>query len=104
MKREKFAACGTIHKRDRVAGGSVFWLTDNVDGGPIAAHEHVFVRPRDTAESLWREVLALLGVRLILRTRGKSRRASWSKSRRTRHWQPGNNRLTAPTSGQSSCN
>jgi methionyl-tRNA formyltransferase len=46
----------------------VYWLTDNIDAGPIAAQEHVFVRPGDTAETLWRELLAPLGVRLLLKT------------------------------------
>lgn len=70
LHRGRDAVRWTIHNRDRVAGGSVFWLTDNVDGGPIAAQVHVFVRPKETAESLWRELLAPLGVTLILRTLG----------------------------------
>ena len=67
LHRGRDAVRWAIHGGDRVAGGSVYWLTDNVDGGPIAAQEHVFVRPGDTVETLWRELLAPLGVRLLLK-------------------------------------
>jgi hypothetical protein len=30
---------------DAVTGGTVYWLNDAVDGGPIAAQEHVFIVP-----------------------------------------------------------
>jgi methionyl-tRNA formyltransferase len=53
--------------RERVTGGTVYWLTDTVDGGPIAAQEHVFIRPDDTAASLWRRELGPLGLRLFER-------------------------------------
>lgn len=53
--------------RDRVAGGSVYWLSDNVDGGDVAAQEWCFVRPDDDASSLWRRELFPIGVRLLNR-------------------------------------
>lgn len=56
----------TVRMRDAVAGGSVYWLTDRVDGGPIAASEHVLVRPDESASDLWRRSLFPLGVRLIV--------------------------------------
>lgn len=66
LHRGRDAIRWTIRDRDRVTGGTVYHLTDRVDGGPIAAQDFVLV-PRDaTAESLWRERLAPLGVRLIL--------------------------------------
>jgi methionyl-tRNA formyltransferase len=36
-----------------------------MDGGNILAQEHVFIRPDDTAEELWRRELCPLGVRLL---------------------------------------
>jgi len=68
LHRGRDAVRWAIHGGDRVTGGSVYWLTDNTDAGPIAAQQHVFVRPGETAESLWREQLAPLGVRLLLKT------------------------------------
>jgi methionyl-tRNA formyltransferase len=65
LHRGRDAVRWSIHCGERVTGGTVFWLDDNVDSGPIAAQAHAFIRPRDTARSLWREVLFPLGLRLI---------------------------------------
>jgi methionyl-tRNA formyltransferase len=65
VHRGKDAVEWTIRQRDRIAGGSVYWFTDNIDGGPIAAQEHVFVGPKDTASSLWADKLFPLGVSLL---------------------------------------
>lgn len=46
-------------------GGSVYWLNDTVDGGPVAAQRHVAIRPGDTARELWARDLAPLGVDLF---------------------------------------
>jgi methionyl-tRNA formyltransferase len=54
-----------IRMGEKVTGGSVYWLTDTVDGGPIAAQKHVFIRPGDTELDLWVRDLAPLGVRLL---------------------------------------
>ena len=54
--------------RDRVAGGSVFWLTNTVDGGPIAAQDWCFVRSDDDPHTLWRRELFPMGVRLLRQT------------------------------------
>jgi methionyl-tRNA formyltransferase len=54
-----------IRMGDKVTGGSVYWLTDTVDGGPIAAQKHVFIRPDDDELSLWSRDLAPMGVRLL---------------------------------------
>lgn len=67
LHRGRDAIRWTLRMGDRVTGGSIYHLTDRVDGGPIAAQEHVLVPPGATAESLWREQLAPLGVQLILR-------------------------------------
>lgn len=54
-----------IHMRERVAGGSVFWLDGRADGGPILLQDWCFIRPGDTPESLWRRELGPMGVRLL---------------------------------------
>lgn len=66
LHRGRDAVRWAVRMGDRVTGGSVYWLTDAVDGGPIAAQDWCFVRPDDTAESLWRRDLAPMGVRLLL--------------------------------------
>lgn len=63
--RGRDAVRWTIHMRDAIAGGSVFWLNDTVDGGDIAAQRWCHVHPKDTAETLWREKLAPIGVNLL---------------------------------------
>jgi methionyl-tRNA formyltransferase len=57
----------TIKMGDPVAGGSVYWLSDNVDAGDIAAQDYCHVPPGHTASGLWRDQLFDMGVRLILR-------------------------------------
>lgn len=65
--RGRDAVRWTVKMRDPVAGGSVFWLNDTVDGGDLAAQDWCWVRPDDTPERLWRRDLAPMGVRLVLR-------------------------------------
>lgn len=48
-----------------ITGGSVYWLNDVVDGGPVAAQRHVAVRPGDTAREIWARDLAPLGLDLF---------------------------------------
>nr|WP_239084984.1 formyltransferase family protein [Streptomyces halstedii] len=67
LHRGRDAIRWAIRDGDKVTGGSVYHLTERTDGGPVAAQEHVIVPPDSTAESLWREHLAPLGVRLLLR-------------------------------------
>ena len=67
VHRGRDAVRWTIRDRDRIAGGTVYHLTDTVDGGPIAAQDWCYVRPDDTAGSLWRRDLFPMGVRLIVR-------------------------------------
>ncbi|MEH0971258.1 formyltransferase family protein [Micromonospora sp. CPCC 205546] len=67
LHRGRDAIRWTIRDGDKVTGGTVYHLTERTDGGPIAAQEHVLVPPGSTPESLWREHLAPLGVRLLLR-------------------------------------
>lgn len=65
IHRGKDAIIWTIQMGDKVTGGSVYWLDEVMDGGPIAAQEHVFVLPGDTPELLWKRDLAPLGIRLL---------------------------------------
>ncbi|MEU3567371.1 formyltransferase family protein [Kitasatospora sp. NPDC036755] len=67
LHRGRDAIRWTIRDGDKVTGGSVYHLTERTDGGPIAAQEHLFVPPGSTAQSLWRDHLAPLGVRLLLK-------------------------------------
>lgn len=55
----------TILSKDAVAGGSVYHLSDTMDGGAIAAQDWCFVYPDDDAASLWRRALGPMGLRLI---------------------------------------
>lgn len=54
-----------IKMGDPVTGGTVFWLDDVVDGGPVISQDWCFVRRGDDAASLWRRDLAPIGLKLI---------------------------------------
>lgn len=55
----------TIRMGDKIAGGTVYWLSEGADTGDIAAQEHCFVEPADDASTLWRRELFPLGLILI---------------------------------------
>lgn len=57
----------TLRFGEKIAGGSVFWLNDVVDGGDVAAQEGCHVCPGDTALTLWVRDLAPLGLKLFSR-------------------------------------
>lgn len=63
--RGRDAVRWTIKMGDAIAGGSVYWLDDRMDAGPIASQRYCFVDRRDTAETLWREKLFPMGVQLL---------------------------------------
>lgn len=65
LHRGRDAVRWVIKLRERVTGGSVYWFTETVDGGPVAAQDWCFVRPDDTAEELWRRELQPMGLRLL---------------------------------------
>lgn len=54
-----------VRMHDRVTGGTVYWLDDRVDGGPVILQDWCFIRPGDTARELWRRELAPMGERLV---------------------------------------
>lgn len=68
LHRGRDAIKWAIHNRERITGGTVFWLTDTVDGGPIAQQKHALIRPEDTPRTLWERELAPLGLQLISQT------------------------------------
>lgn len=70
LHRGRDAIHWTIRDHDRVAGGTVYWLDDRVDGGPIAAQDWCVVRPDDTPSTLWRRELFPMGLRLFDRVLG----------------------------------
>ena len=68
LHRGRDAVRWTIKMQDRIAGGSVFWLTDTVDGGPLAAQDWCLVHPDDDPHTLWRRDLFPMGIRLLRQT------------------------------------
>lgn len=70
LHRGRSAIDWTLRMHDRVTGGSVYWLSKNVDGGAIAAQEWCFVPPGCDSSQLWREKLQPMGVRLFSQVLG----------------------------------
>jgi methionyl-tRNA formyltransferase len=68
LHRGRDAIRWTLRFGDKVTGGSVYWLSKNVDGGAIAAQEWCFVPPGWDATKLWRERLQPMGIRLLAQT------------------------------------
>lgn len=63
--RGRDAVRWAIHMGDPITGGSVYWFNQNVDAGPIAAQDWCWIRPEDTAQSLWQETLQPMGISLL---------------------------------------
>jgi methionyl-tRNA formyltransferase len=59
---------------ERVVGGSIYHLTNRVDGGPLAAQRHVIVPAGLTASRLWRTHLAPLGLDMLVEAAGMAGR------------------------------
>jgi methionyl-tRNA formyltransferase len=68
LHRGRDAVRWAVKMGDRITGGSVYRLSNRMDGGEILDQEFVFIRPGDDAETLWRRDLAPLGVRLLAET------------------------------------
>lgn len=68
VHRGRDAVRWAVRMRERVTGGSVYRLSNRMDGGDVLAQRHVFIRPGDTAEELWRRDLAPLGIELLAQT------------------------------------
>ena len=54
-----------LHMREPVTGGSLYWMDDGADTGPVVAQDCCHIRPDDTPASLWRRELAPLGLKLF---------------------------------------
>lgn len=65
--RGKDAIRWAVHMCDAITGGTVYWITDEVDGGPIARQEWCWIIPGESASDLWRRELMPMGVRLLLK-------------------------------------
>lgn len=55
----------TIKEGDPIAGGTIYHLSERMDGGAIAAQEWCFVKKGETARELWERALAPLGLKLL---------------------------------------
>jgi len=65
VHRGRDAVRWAIRMGDKVTGGSVYRLSNRMDGGDVLAQRHVFIMPGDDAAELWRRDLAPLGVELL---------------------------------------
>jgi methionyl-tRNA formyltransferase len=65
LHRGRDAIRWALKMGERITGGSIYWLSDNVDAGDIAAQDWCFIQPCDDAETLWRRELFPMGLRLF---------------------------------------
>ncbi|NRA19248.1 MAG: methionyl-tRNA formyltransferase [Oceanospirillaceae bacterium] len=65
--RGKDAIETVITNKDKVTGGSVYWLDDTLDAGAIELQDWCHIQINDTAHSLWQRELAPMGLRLLTR-------------------------------------
>lgn len=89
--RGRSAIRWALHMGDVVTGGTVYWLDDGADTGPIAAQDWCWVEPGDTPESLWRRVLGPMGLRLfdqVLAALDTGAVPSASQDTRMATWEP----------------
>ncbi|MBU32142.1 MAG: methionyl-tRNA formyltransferase [Pseudomonadales bacterium] len=56
-----------IHMRETVTGGTLYWMDDGVDTGPIIYQDWCHIAPSDTPAELWTRDLAPMGVRMFSR-------------------------------------
>lgn len=65
LHRGRAAVTDAIRAGDRITGGTVYHLTDQMDGGDVVFQEWCFIRDGETEGDLWRRSLAPMGVDLI---------------------------------------
>jgi len=63
--RGRDAVRWVIHMRERVTGGTVYWMDDGADTGPVEAQDFCHILPGETPAELWRRALAPRGLRLL---------------------------------------
>jgi methionyl-tRNA formyltransferase len=91
VHRGRDAVRWTVKMGDPVTGGSIYWLTDTVDGGDIAAQDYCFVGLHETPEDLWRDKLFPMGVelfRLVLRDIAAGRIIAVPQNHELATWEP----------------
>lgn len=89
--RGRDAVRWTIKMGDFISGGSVYWLSDNIDAGAIAAQDWCWVQPGTTPEELWRNQLFDLGVELfrsVLRDLSEGRIVAVPQDEDLATWEP----------------
>lgn len=69
--RGRDAVRWAVHMREPVTGGSLYWMDDGADTGPVVAQAWCHIRPDDTPADLWRRELAPMGLRLFAETLAK---------------------------------
>lgn len=70
-----------LHMREPVTGGSLYWMDDGADTGPVVAQDWCHTRPDDTAATLWRRDLAPMGLRLFAHVLNQLREGSPCKGK-----------------------
>ena len=65
LHRGRDAIQWALRFRDRVTGGTVYWMDDGADTGPIAYQYIVLIRPDDTPLSICIGHLFPMGLRLF---------------------------------------
>lgn len=65
LHRGRSAVEWAIRMGEKVTGGTVYWMNDTVDGGPIAAQDWCHIRQGTTARELWRDSIMPIGLRLF---------------------------------------
>ena len=55
-----------VHMREPVTGGTVYWMDDGADTGPIALQDWCHILPGDDPATLWRRELGPMGLRLLI--------------------------------------
>lgn len=80
-----------VHMREDITGGTVYWMDNRADGGPVAAQDWCFIRPDDTPDALWRRELAPMGIKLfeqVLADLDDGKVVSVEQEERLATWEP----------------
>lgn len=82
----------TLAMHEPIAGGTVYWMDDGADTGPIEAQDWCHVYPGEDESALWRRALAPMGIRLLTETalrlsRGEPARAK-KQTEAVATWEP----------------
>lgn len=65
LHRGRDAVKWQARNNERVVGGTIYHLSNRVDGGPIALQRHLVVPPRMEASRLWSDYLFPLGIEML---------------------------------------